>query len=239
MFLMPESPYFLAQNGKIEEMKCALEWLLCGDPTLIAQAKADIKEYLKHHDMSFETTGVEDTESENTLLNMDSSQKSSTSNEDGTPKFVASIDQNDEKNREIAQSGAINPEKKDSDFSSHDVHACYKLMVMSVIMAYARLNGVSQITNYMVDMLENARVTEISATSASAGISIFEAVGKNVHISHKVTERSKASHCNFRVSVRDFIIRQSWKKNSLDPLRGWHGCDQLFPVVKPDWNFGL
>ncbi len=85
-----------------------------------------------------------------------------TENEQEDPDCLDDIDEIEEKTSNLNQ----------------DSHACYKLMVMSVIMAFARLNGVTQITCYMVDMLRSARVTSVSATYASAGISIFEAVGK-------------------------------------------------------------
>ncbi len=56
--------------------------------------------------------------------------------------------------------------------------AFYKLAVMSVIMAFTRINGVTQLTYFMVDVLANSKSKSIPAEYAAAGVSAFEAIGK-------------------------------------------------------------
>ena len=50
---------------------------------------------------------------------------------------------------------------------------------MSSIMAFSRLCGVTQYSYYMVDIIENTDVSAlVPAQWASAGVTIFEMVGK-------------------------------------------------------------
>ena len=64
--------------------------------------------------------------------------------------------------------------------SSEDKACCgLKLLLMSSIMAFSRLCGVTQYSYYMVDIMENTDVSSlVSAQWASAGVTIFEMVGK-------------------------------------------------------------
>ncbi len=61
-----------------------------------------------------------------------------------------------------------------------DSRTCYKLVVMSFLMAFTRTNGVTQLTYYMVDILKNSKSSAvIPPTYAAAGVSSFEAIGNN------------------------------------------------------------
>ena len=51
-----------------------------------------------------------------------------------------------------------------------------RLCLMSAIMAFSRLCGVSQYSYYLLDIMKHARVT-IKPSWASAGVSIFEMIG--------------------------------------------------------------
>ena len=51
-----------------------------------------------------------------------------------------------------------------------------KLWLMSAIMAFSRLCGVTQYSYYMLDILESSGVS-ISPSWASAGVTIFEMIG--------------------------------------------------------------
>ena len=64
--------------------------------------------------------------------------------------------------------------------ASEDKACCgLKLLLMSSIMAFSRLCGVTQYSYYMVDIMENTDVSSlVSAQWASAGVTIFEMVGK-------------------------------------------------------------
>ena len=64
--------------------------------------------------------------------------------------------------------------------SSEDKACCgLKLLLMSSIMAFSRLCGVTQYSYYMVDIMANTDVSSlVSAQWASAGVTIFEMVGK-------------------------------------------------------------
>ena len=55
---------------------------------------------------------------------------------------------------------------------------CYKMFLMCGIMVFSRLSGVTAYSYYMVDIIKNTRVTIVSPEWASAGITIFEIVGK-------------------------------------------------------------
>ena len=65
--------------------------------------------------------------------------------------------------------------------STHDQEAkCgIKLWLMSAIMAFSRLCGVTQYSYYMLDILESSGVS-ISPSWASAGVTIFEMIGTYV-----------------------------------------------------------
>ena len=62
----------------------------------------------------------------------------------------------------------------------NDTKFCHKILLISSLMAFSRLCGVTQYSFYMVDIIEHAQTSAfISASWASAGVSIFEIIGND------------------------------------------------------------
>lgn len=69
-------------------------------------------------------------------------------------------------------------EEEDQPQSIKDDPKCaLKLLLMSAIMAFSRLCGVTQYSYYMVDIMENTASSNVSASWAAAGVTVFEILG--------------------------------------------------------------
>ena len=66
------------------------------------------------------------------------------------------------------------------DRQNPDPKVGFKLFLMCGIMVFSRLCGVTQYSYYMVDIITNAGVTDVPAEWVSAGITIFEILGKSL-----------------------------------------------------------
>lgn len=66
----------------------------------------------------------------------------------------------------------------DSGETQEEPKCALKLLLMSAIMAFSRLCGVTQYSYYMVDIIDNTTNTKKWAPYAAAGISLFEILGK-------------------------------------------------------------
>lgn len=67
--------------------------------------------------------------------------------------------------------------EEDEQSTKDDPKCALKLLLMSAIMAFSRLCGVTQYSYYMVDIMENTAGSDVSASWAAAGVSIFEILG--------------------------------------------------------------